>query len=378
MKMNSRVKGNRAKDNIRAVRKSENRRVRKGKISKVKDLYDTGLRSVGWFWPKTAHCEPPEEIQWTRHLNASWAKWFKEQGFKNITDINYPHSCRQFIRGFCEAVNINITCDLLLPTAKSVACIITAMNESETLKAQLGELTRLPFEEIIVVLNGSTDNSHEVVRHYPNRITVVYFDAALGYDVGRAVGAKVSNSEILLFLDGDMSIGVDLLLPFIYEMEKGADVVLNPISSLLPKSGRIDSVSVAKQFLNVCLGRKDLLSDSLTAIPHALSRNAVKKIGYGVLAVPPVAHARAVRLGLSILKSPETVDVITSNRIRRGNTGLGNRVERLILGDHLEALHELMKDSGPRLWFKDNVRQRDFENKGEAKNDQYERDHPDL
>ncbi|CAG7638314.1 glycosyltransferase family 2 protein [Paenibacillus allorhizosphaerae] len=151
---------------------------------------------------------------------------FRKHKFKEIPQTTYPLACKRFIRGFCETANIQINNDLLLPTTKKVGCVITAMNESVTLQTQLNELARLPFQEIIVVINGSSDDSYEVTRNHPSKATIIHFDAALGYDVGRAVGAKVSESDMLLFLDVDMSIGVDLLLPFIYEVEKGA-VTLN-------------------------------------------------------------------------------------------------------------------------------------------------------
>lgn len=322
------------------------------------EAFEAGYRAVGWYWPSLAEGQPPVNVQWIRRLNECWAKWFNKKAFKSVPNVSYPVACRRFLRGFCDAANIEVSCDLLLPTAKSVTCIIPARNELDSLLAQLNELSRLPFYEVIVVLNGSTDNSYEAVRKHPIGAKIVHFDASLGYDVGRAVGAKVSASDILLFLDGDMSVRVNLLLPFIYEVERGADVVLNPISSLLPTGDHRDTVSNAKQFLNICLGRRDLESDSLTAVPHTMSRRAVERLGCAVLSVPPVAHQRAIRSGLSVVRSPVAVDVIKLNRIRRDNTGAGNQVEKLILGDHLEALREMMNETGPRLRFPDNMRKR--------------------
>lgn len=341
--------------------------------------YAAGCRSVGWFWPNSAEGEPPDDIQWLHWLNLSWARWFQKHEFRYVPLLSYPLACRQFIRGFIQMANININHNLLLPTTKKVSCILTVMNEEATLQSQLNELVRLPFEDIIVVVNGSTDNSYEIARNHPSRAIIAHFDSALGYDVGRAVGAKLSNSDILLFLDGDMTISVDLLLPFIYEIEKGADVVLNPISTMLPNLDRRDAVSDIKEFLNHCLGRKDLNADSLTAVPHALSRRAIERLGAKVLAVPPVAHVRAVRYGLSVVSSPVAADVINRNRLRKQNVGPENQIEQLIIGDHLEALHELMEEEAPRLRFPDHMRQHHFME--ERKDDGVRNnnpDHPDL
>lgn len=342
--------------------------------------YAAGARSVGWFWPKLAAGEPPSSVQWARQLNLCWAEWFGKHRFNEIPQTTYPLACKRFIRGYCETANIQIHNDLLLPTTKKVGCVITAMNESVTLNSQLNELARLPFEEIIVVINGSSDDSYEVVRNHPGRATIVHFDAALGYDVGRAVGAKVSMSDILLFLDADMSIGVDLLLPFIYEAEKGEDLVLNPISPLLPPADRRDMVSHVKQFLNICTGRKDLQVDSLTAVPHALTRRAIEQIGTSMLAVPPVAYARAIQTGLRITRSPLPVNVIAMNRVRQQqNVGSGNQVEQLIIGDHLEALFVLMEQASPRLQFPDDMRQRHYIQGGrDSGYVEYKPDHSDL
>jgi hypothetical protein len=246
----------------------------------------------------------------------------------------------------------------LFPTGKTVGCVISVMNECQSLGRQLDELEKLPFEEVIVVVNGSSDDSYDIARRHPVRADVVHFEEPLGYDVGRAVGARLSRSDVVLFLDGDMCIPAPQLLPFIEAAARGADVVLNPVSRLLPAFSQRDAVSCFKQFLNVCLERSDLEADSLTAVPHALSRRAIRTIGASALAVPPLAQARAIRCGLKIVSSPRVVNVLKANRIRTCNVGSGNPVERLIIGDHLEALHEMMEKYGPRLGFADFGRKR--------------------
>jgi CTP:molybdopterin cytidylyltransferase MocA len=245
------------------------------------------------------------------------------------------------------------------PANKSVDCVISVKNEKRTLQRQLDELIKLPFEQVIVVVNGSTDGSADIARQHPIRATVMQFDEALGYDVGRAVGASASNAEIVLFLDGDMCISAHSLVPFIQQAERGADVVLNPISSLLPVFANRDTVSHLKHFLNVSLGRSDLHADSMTAIPHVLSRHAIRTIGIPALCVPPLAQALAICAGLKVVSAPKAINVIKHNRKRPINTGKGNPVERLIIGDHLEALHALTENS-PRLHFADTVRRHEL------------------
>ncbi|WJH32472.1 glycosyltransferase [Paenibacillus sp. CC-CFT747] len=223
----------------------------------------------------------------------------------------------------------------------------------------LNELDRLPFHEIIAVVNGSTDGSFEKIRKHRAGVTILHYEEPLGHDVGRAIGARVSTSDILLFADGDLPIRAEKLLHFVEEIEKGADVALNDITPYLRPFSRRDAVSTVKEFVNRALGRPDLMANSLTAVPHALSRKALERIGAAALAVPPLAQVIAIQSGLRI-KAPASVNIIRGNRRRASNSGHLNPVSRLIAGDHLEALHRALHKSGSRLHYKDHMRRREY------------------
>ncbi|MGC6589925.1 hypothetical protein ACPV3A_33990 [Paenibacillus sp. Dod16] len=117
---------------------------------------------------------------------------------------------------------------------------------------------------------------------------------------------------------------------------------------LLPEFGRQDEVTRCKTFLNRMLGRDDLEANSLTAVPHAMTRQALESIGYANLSVPPRAQTLAIRQGLRI-EAVQTVDVLSVNRRRKTNRGKDNPVAKLIIGDHIEALGDTMKNLGGRL-----------------------------
>lgn len=234
-----------------------------------------------------------------------------------------------------------------VPLSGEVSVVITACNEGKTIGTLLYELERLFVKEKIVVLNGCTDNSFSLIKERKD-IILAYYPDRLGHDVGRAVGAKLSTGEAVLFVDGDMKVPAEELAAFLYEQEKGLDVVLNDISPYLPVFARQDEVSRCKLFLNQALGRSDLKSNSMTAIPHVLSRRAIQTIGTANLAVPPKAQAIAILEGL-LVAAPCTADVIGRNRVREGNVGAGNSVLLLILGDHMEAVGEAIRRRGPRL-----------------------------
>jgi len=247
--------------------------------------------------------------------------------------------------------------------AGRLAVIITARNEAATIGGVIREAQALRPDELIVVLNGCTDGSLAVVRAIPG-VTILHYPEPLGHDVGRAAGAAVADADILLFLDGDLAIPAGRLKPFVDAVRSGADVALNGLDRYLGPFSRWDDVTRLKVFLNRVLGRPDLGAASMTAVPHALSRRAVERIGTAALAVPPKAQALALSSGLHV-RIGGSVDVISRNRLREANTGKANPVSRMIVGDHIEALRAVMDKAGPRLGAPDASRRRDTA-KGES------------
>ena len=242
--------------------------------------------------------------------------------------------------------------------AGRLAVVITARNEAATIGDVVREAKKLRPDELIVVLNGCTDGSLAVVRSIPG-VTILHYPEPLGHDVGRAAGAAMAESDILLFLDGDLAIPARDLAPFVDAVRRGADVALNGLGRRLGPFSRWDDVTRLKAFLNRALGRPDLGAASMTAVPHALSHRALERIGTAALAVPPKAQALALASGLDV-RIGGSVDVISRNRLRETNTGRGNPVSRLILGDHIEALRAVMDGAGPRLGHHDASRRRDL------------------
>ncbi|CAM4340022.1 glycosyltransferase family A protein [Paenibacillus xylanexedens] len=249
---------------------------------------------------------------------------------------------KAFMQGYAHASGHSFQI-VPLPLRHSAAAIVCACNEEHTLGQVLLQLKRLPLTDIIVVLNGTTDDSLKQVLTQPG-LTVVYEPDRAGHDVGRALGAKMTDAETVLFVDGDMVVSAEQLAPYLYAVDRGQDVALNNLTSLLPAFAGQDEVSRIKAYLNRTLGRADLGSNSMTAVPHALSRRMIQTVKPASLAVPPKAQSLAIQHGMNV-SAPSQVDVIRSNRLRPGNTGSGNDVARLIIGDHLEALATLL-DTG--------------------------------
>lgn len=242
---------------------------------------------------------------------------------------------------------------LAVPNLRAVA-IVAAQNEVATVGSVLAELSRLPLERIVAVVNGSTDGTADVARRAG--CTMVEFPFALGHDVGRAVGAANATSDVYLFVDADIPCRAEDLMPFLLAVHSGVDVALNDLSGMVSVT---DTVSMAKRFLNLALGRPELGYASMTAVPHALSRRAVQRLG-DHLAVPPLAQTMAVLAGLQV-RAVHRVDVISTNR-HHPPSNLSRRPEtlqELIVGDHLEALEHLTARRGDRCGFTDGQRRRE-------------------
>ncbi|SMF89444.1 Glycosyltransferases involved in cell wall biogenesis [Paenibacillus uliginis N3/975] len=295
-----------------------------------------------------------KEMSPYQQVNKSWNHWY--HSVKPLPWPVYYATAAKFAEGYCKHSKVYFGNRVLLPTDKTVAAIVMVMNEKDTILQVIEQLHRMTLHEIIFVVNGSTDESFEMIRNQSNAI-IVHYQQALGHDVGRAIGAKLADSDILLFLDGDFPVLAEHLVPFIDAVERGMDIALNNISPYIGLFSGRDYVTTVKEFINRSMSREDLEANSLTAVPHAMRKEAARIIGYGNLAVPPKAQVIAMEKGLSI-NAPASVDVITRNRLRTRNVGPYNSVSDMIIGDHIEALKTVIDLKGPRLSFPDQIRHR--------------------
>ncbi len=240
-----------------------------------------------------------------------------------------------------------------LPDSIPISVIIPAGNEQRTIRRVIAEAKKISKNtEVIVVCNGVTDKtSHWAKKAGAN---VIEFEKSLGHDVGRAIGAQKSKGKVLLFIDADFVIPASVLRKYCLEVIKGWDVVLNTYSGA-PSKKYISPTQVAKRLLNHLLDHSDLHGSSFTSVPHACSREAVEVIGYENLAVPPKAHSIAILRGLKINRSH---CVLTSRVNKKRRKEMKQMTERLILGDHVEAINTIIQERGARGGFTDFLRNR--------------------
>lgn len=285
--------------------------------------------------------------------NRSWVLWWNGRRSSH-SRMSYSQSSRNFARGFYRAAGRQTPDLVFLPTELSVSAVIVTQGASTAVSRVLDQLRRLPLHEIIVVMSGPIDGVWQPVRIHPSDPVLLYYAEPLGFEAGRAIGAKAATSDILLFLDDNSIVKAEDMLPFIRSVAEGNDVAMNRN----PGGGTFDSRGPAAgvaEFLNLAQGRRDLGAASLSNYPHALSRRAVEQLGHSRLAAGPAAQAVAVISGLQVT-APASVSV---HRLRPASRISSEPAAgELLYGDLMEAFWEFGK-AGQRAAYPDLQRKRD-------------------
>ncbi|NIO39684.1 MAG: glycosyltransferase, partial [Burkholderiales bacterium] len=108
---------------------------------------------------------------------------------------------------------------------ESVSIILPAKNEAQGLAELLPALLRLlPNAEIVVVNDGSTDDTLAVCQQH--QIRVVSHPYSMGNGAAVKTGARTATGEILVFMDADGQHDPADIGKLIAKLGEGADMVV--------------------------------------------------------------------------------------------------------------------------------------------------------
>jgi len=223
------------------------------------------------------------------------------------------------------------------------AAIIPAKNEEKSILAALTTILRLPISNIILVLNGCTDQTFELVRSIPDpRIHILYFSDPLGIDIPRAIGALYARHlgvKGAFFVDGDMSGDIyENLVHLLASIEAGVDVALTNCYPYIPHRQKLANLVLR---FRAKLNRELDLFKSLglatpTHGPHALSERALQILPPEAIAIPPLTLYWAKSSNLSIKVATSIPhEALHSPRKHRPHARL---IAETIIGDCLMGL----------------------------------------
>ena len=137
----------------------------------------------------------------------------------------------------------------MTPSGNTLAVVLPAWNEEHRIRATLECLLRdgagLAIEEVIVVNDGSTDGTADIVRtlaaeHHGNpRVRLIEHEANRGKGAALRTGLSAATAPLVGFIDADLSVGPASFAEAARVIESGADVVVGyRISSTGRPDGR--------------------------------------------------------------------------------------------------------------------------------------------
>ena len=144
-----------------------------------------------------------------------------------------------------------------------VAVIVPAYNEVERISAVLDAIKSAKLvDEIVVISDGSTDGTYELVSADP-KIKAVQLKANRGKGVAMRAGAEHTDAEVILFLDADLTWmdgeKVDMIVEPV--IEGSADMAIG-----IFKSGR-RSTDIAQVISPYISGQRAMRREVFIGIP---------------------------------------------------------------------------------------------------------------
>lgn len=109
--------------------------------------------------------------------------------------------------------------DETLPSAKTASVVIPNWNGRDLLEKYIPSIVEplraFPGSEIIVVDNGSSDDSVEFLRLRFPEVKIIALSTNLGFGGGSNAGFKAAKNDIVVLLNSDMRVDIDFLQPLL-------------------------------------------------------------------------------------------------------------------------------------------------------------------
>jgi glycosyltransferase involved in cell wall biosynthesis len=235
-----------------------------------------------------------------------------------------------------------------MPPTPAVSIIIATYNRANFLPETIESIFRQTFQdfEVIVVDDGSTDDTRSVLERYGSRIRYVYQENR-GPSAARNAGVKLATAPWISFQDSD-----DLCTPNHLEtlygyVIKNSDVGMvfangNYLTGLEHNREIIIPADKSKRLAERGVSLCDLFEKSILRLQAAV----ISKAAYGAIG----GHDESLRicmdldLGFRLLMNYPVAyldQVVFSYRKHEGNTG---RNEELRLTENIRVIEKLLRD----------------------------------
>ena len=196
-----------------------------------------------------------------------------------------------------------------------VSIIIPVHNEGETIARTIGEILNLrgelPEYEILVIDEGSSDGTKEILEKSESGVKVIVHTKSFGYGHAVRTGFKHARGDIIVLYDGDGSYDPKIIPKLIQPILEGsADLVIGSRFKGEIKHGAETIYShIRSKFLTKLINllfHKDL-TDGLSSF-IAIRKNSLNKMECNEIDFTFIAEfsVESLKAGLNIIEVPVT------------------------------------------------------------------------